>query len=129
MKGQGDMESKPILSVEQVQKILCTAALNKILILTVNDKTAVRMRDCITEYINYRGMGTALSRYQSKRGCIYFNGGFETIMIMPVSHWNDHFGAVYDFDGLVYVTNRHITDIKRITNAPQPISALWEFNT
>jgi hypothetical protein len=119
------MESKPILSVEQVQKILCTAIDHKILILTMNDKTAVEMRECITDYIHHQGIGAALSRYQSKRGCIYFNGGFENILLMPVDWWNNNFGQKCDFEGLVFVTNRQITDIKRIVNTPLPISVLW----
>lgn len=114
------------LTDEQVYKILSIATQQKVLILTLRDKTAVGLRDSILDYIYRHGMGTAVARYQSARGCIYFNGGFETIRIMPVDWWNSHAGcALYVYDGLVFVTNSSITDIKHIKEQPRPVTEIW----
>ncbi|MGN0553500.1 MAG: hypothetical protein ACI4I1_08955 [Oscillospiraceae bacterium] len=111
---------------EQVYKILCMASRRKVLILTLRDKTAIGLRDSILDYIYRHGIGSAVSRYQSARGCIYFNGGFETIRIMSVGWWNSHAGCdLYVYDGLVFVTNSSITDIKHIKEQPRPVTEIW----
>ena len=107
---------------EQVQKILCLAARRKVLILTVRDRTAVGLKDSILDYIYRHGMGNVLQRFQPERGKIFFRGAFENIAVMTVNWWNSHAGcALYVFDGLVFVTNRCITDINHIKEKPRAV--------
>ncbi|MGN1305330.1 MAG: hypothetical protein ACI4YB_09885 [Oscillospiraceae bacterium] len=111
---------------EQVQKILCLAARRKVLILTVRDRTAVGLKDSIVDYIYRHGMGNVLQRFQPERGKIFFKGAFENIAVMTVDWWNRHAGcALYVFDGLVFVTNRCITDIKHIKEKPRAVTEIW----
>ncbi|MBP1560388.1 MAG: hypothetical protein J6C96_03985 [Oscillospiraceae bacterium] len=112
---------------EQICKILSLATRRKVLILTVKDRTAVGLKDSITDYIHRHGMGNVLQRFQPKRGRIFFKGAFETVMVMSVDWWNSHAGCdLYVFDGLVYITNRCITDIKHIKEEPRPITEIWD---
>ena len=69
---------------EQVGKILCLAVSRKVLILTVKDSTAVELKDSIVDYLYSHGMGQLISKYQSSRGQICFNGAFENITVQCV---------------------------------------------
>lgn len=112
---------------EQVGKILCLAVSRKVLILTVKDSTAVELKDSIVDYLYSHGMGQLISKYQSSRGQICFYGAFENITVQCVGWWNSHCKcALYVFDGLVFVTNRCITDIKQIKGRPRLITEIWE---
>ena len=112
---------------EQVGKILCLAVNRKVLILTVKDSTAVELKDSIVDYLYSHGMGQLISKYQSSRGQICFYGAFENITVQCVGWWNSHCKcALYVFDGLVFVTNRCITDIKQIKEQPRLITEIWE---
>lgn len=112
-----------MLTEEQVRKILCAATTDKIMILTVNDNTAVNIKSDIVDYITSHGLGSTMSEAK-QRGYIFFSGGFENICIMSADWWNSH--ATIDFNGTVYVTNRIITDIRHITNNPLPFTELIE---
>lgn len=114
------------LTDEQIRKLLCLALDNEILILTVKDNTATEMRESITDWLYAHNRGAILPRTQPHRGVLYFKGSFETIRIMTVDHWNTHAGcALYVFKGLVFVTNRSITDIRQIKEPPRPVTEIW----
>ena len=111
---------------EQIGKILCLAVNRKVLILTVQDRTAVELKDSIVEYLYNHNMGQLISKYQSTRGQICFYGAFETITVQWVYWWNSHQKcALYLFDGLVFVTNRCITDVQHIKGRPRLITEIW----
>lgn len=115
------------LADKQIQQILCAATTRKLLILTVNDDTALRMKKDITDYIVTHSLETALSPVRAV-GWIYFMGGFEHIGIMSSTRWKRESksklrGAVA-FGGDVYVTNKAIKDIPNIVSEPMPLTAL-----
>ena len=111
---------------EQIRKILCLAVDHKILILTVKDQTAVELKDSIEEYLYHHKMGQLISKYKL-RGQFFFRGAFQTIIVQCVGWWNSHCKCdCYFFDGLVFVTNRCITDIKQIKDQPRLITEIWE---
>ncbi|MGN1137105.1 MAG: hypothetical protein ACI4SF_12910 [Oscillospiraceae bacterium] len=114
---------------EQIKKILCLAIRREVLILTVRDSTAVGLKESIIDHIYRRGMGNVLQRFQPERGKIFFNGGFHSISVMSIGWWNSRPRiALYVFDGLVYVTNRCITDIKHIKEKPRAVTEIWADN-
>ena len=111
---------------EQIGKILCLAVSRKVLILTVQDRTAVELKDSIVEYLYNHNMGQLISKYQSTRGQSCFYGAFETITVQCVHWWNSRQKcALYLFDGAVYVTNRCITDVQHIKGRPRLITEIW----
>lgn len=115
------------LTDKQIQQILCTATTKKLLILTVNDDTALRMKKDITDYIVTHSLETALSPVRAV-GWIYFMGGFEHIGVMSIARWVRESkpklrGAVV-FGGDVYITNKAIKDIPNIVSEPMPLTAL-----
>lgn len=113
----------------QIQKILCIATERKVLILTVADNTAAVLLDSVEEYIIRRGLGNSIARYQPYHGWLYFNGGFETIIITQYERWNEHKrNRLVRFDGAVYVTNSSIKEVKHIQACPKPITSIWKEN-
>lgn len=111
---------------EQIKKILCLAINRELLILTVRDSTAVGLKDSITDYIYHRGMGDIMCKNQPERGKILFKGAFHSISVMSVDWWNDRKRiALYVYEGLVYITNSCITDIKYIKEKPRPVTEIW----
>lgn len=115
------------LTDKQVQQVLCAAATRKLLILCVNEDTALRMKKDITDYIVTHRLETALSPVRAV-GWIYFKGGFEHIGVMSIARWVRESkpklrGAVV-FGGDVYITNKAIKDIPNIVSEPMPLTAL-----
>lgn len=111
---------------EQIKSILCLAIHREVLILTVRDSTAVGLKESITNYILHRGMGDTMCRNQPERGKILFKGAFHSITITSVDLWNARRRiALYVYEGLVYITNRCITDIKYIKEKPRPVTEIW----
>lgn len=113
-----------LLSVKQIQDILCLAIKNKLLIITLGNKYAADIKEDIINYIRSNGLGTTLSS-QDCYGYIHFSGGFQNIAIMSAAWWNSHSSSVLEFDGLVFTTNSTITDICNIKNTPLPITTIW----
>lgn len=111
---------------EQVVKILCLAIRREVLILTIRDSTALGLKDSIIDYIYRRSMGNVLPMFQSESGKILFKGGFQNITVMSIDRWNSQPRiALYVFNGLVFVTNRCITDIRQIKEQPRLITEIW----
>lgn len=115
------------LTDKQVQQILCAATTRKLLILCVNEDTALRMKKDITDYIVTHRLETALSPVRAV-GWIYFKGGFEHIGIMSIARWvresKSMLRGTIDFGGEVYVTNKAIKDIPHIVREPMPLTVL-----
>lgn len=114
-----------MLTTEQIKKIIVAAVESELLILTVKSNTAREMCRDITDYIKDLGAESCLqnlSCFKNYDGII-FKGGYENIYIMSAEKWN--FGLKKIFSGRVFVTNKSITDIKYISEAPLPVAALW----
>lgn len=112
-----------MLTDEQIQRILCKAARERLLILTVSDGLAVDIKTDIVDYIKNHGLASAMSDAKT-RGYIYFVGGFEHIGIMSADWWSKH--SPFDFKGAVYITNKQITNIPHIIREPRPFTELIE---